>query len=192
LHTDETSIRCHWNLPEAHAFESWSDARAYDGTVTVMQPLIAPLYEGRTLQEVLATFIDAQTGKSAHDLVKDFWTRAYDGGAGTFSITDPSGQKFKSAESMWKHVLHDGWAAGTAAAAAAGAAGGNQQPVTSNQPGNGQPDTANAASGLEIIFRPDPTIWDGRFANNGWLQELAKPLTKIAWDPAAWMSKATA
>jgi len=63
LHADETSVRCHWNLPEAHAFESWSDARAYDGTVTVMQPLIAPLYEGRTLQEVLATFIDAQTGK---------------------------------------------------------------------------------------------------------------------------------
>src|SRR5262249_57564636 len=76
-YADETSVRCHWNVPEAHALESWSDARAYDGTVTVMQPLIAPLYEGRTLQEVLACFIDAQNGRSAHNLVKGFWTRAY-------------------------------------------------------------------------------------------------------------------
>jgi MoCo/4Fe-4S cofactor protein with predicted Tat translocation signal len=193
LYADETSIRCHWNLPEAHAFESWSDARAYDGTVTVMQPLIAPLYEGRTLQEVLASFIDAQTGKSAHDLVKDYWTRVYNGGVDGFAVTDSTGQKFKSADSMWKHVLHDGWVPGTAAAAAAAASGvSSQLPVASNQTGNRQPETANAVSGLEIIFRPDPTIWDGRFANNGWLQELAKPLTKITWDPAAWMSKPTA
>jgi molybdopterin-containing oxidoreductase family iron-sulfur binding subunit len=192
LLTDETSVRCHWNLPEAHAFESWSDARAYDGTVTVMQPLIAPLYEGRTLQEVLATFIDAQTGKSAHDLVKDFWTRAYAGSAGRFTITDPTGQKFKSADSMWKHVLHDGWVPGTAAAAAAGPGISGQSPVTSNQTGNRQLEAGNSGGGLEIIFRPDPTVWDGRFANNGWLQELAKPLTKITWDPAAWMSKPTA
>jgi len=192
LHTDETSIRCHWNLPEAHAFESWSDARAYDGTVTVMQPLIAPLYEGRTLQEVLATFIDAQTGRSAHDLVKDFWTRAYDGSAGNFTITDPTGQKFKSADSMWKHVLHDGWVPGTAAAAAAAEAGGGRSETANSQAPTANLQPAPSSSGLEIIFRPDPTILDGRFANNGWLQELAKPLTKIAWDPAAWMSKATA
>ncbi|HEX6465298.1 MAG TPA: TAT-variant-translocated molybdopterin oxidoreductase, partial [Vicinamibacterales bacterium] len=203
LYLDETSARCHWNLPEAHAFESWSDARAYDGTVTVMQPLIAPLYEGRTLQEVLAAFIDAQGGRSAHDLVKDYWTRAYNGSVGGFTITDSSGQKFKSAESMWKHVLHDGWVPGTggarseergAAVAAAGSAAGGASSVSSASPlSPGSSQTASTASGgLEIIFRPDPTIWDGRFANIGWLQELAKPLTKTTWDPAAWMSKPTA
>ena len=100
LYADETSIRCHWNLPEAHAFESWSDARAYDGTVTVMQPLIAPLYDGKTVCEVLALFIDAQAGKSAHDLVKDYWTRAYGGTVGGWTITDPTGAPFKSADSM--------------------------------------------------------------------------------------------
>jgi MoCo/4Fe-4S cofactor protein with predicted Tat translocation signal len=197
LYSDETSVRCHWNLPEAHAFESWSDARAYDGTVTVMQPLIAPLYEGRTLQEVLANFIDAQTGKSAHELVKDYWTRAYDGTVGGFAITETGGQKFKSAESMWRHVLHDGFVPGTAAGAAGTTAAGvaGRGPEGGNAPASPTSDLrppTSAEPGLEIIFRPDPTVWDGRFANIGWLQELAKPLTKITWDPSAWMSKATA
>src|SRR5262249_59016095 len=101
LYADETSIRCHWNLPEAHAFESWSDARAYDGTVTVMQPLIAPLYEGRTLQEVFAIFIDAQTGRSAHDLVKDFWTRADGGAIPGYAIADAAGPNVPPAASLW-------------------------------------------------------------------------------------------
>src|SRR5204863_6074536 len=96
LYPDETSRLCHWNLPEAHALESWADARAFDGTVTVMQPLIAPLYQGRTTAEVLGTFLDAQTGKSAHDLVKDYWTRAQAGKVGSYAITDATGQPFKS------------------------------------------------------------------------------------------------
>ncbi|HYT76275.1 MAG TPA: 4Fe-4S dicluster domain-containing protein, partial [Vicinamibacterales bacterium] len=202
LHRDETSTNCHWNVPEAHAFESWSDARAYDGTVTVMQPLIAPLYEGRTVQELLAAFIDAQSGKSSHDLVKDFWTRAHGGKIAGLTVTDSSGQPFKSPDSMWKHVLHDGWVPGTGArgsmaedrgaAAAVAAAGASAPPAPSApRPLTLEPrpsNAASAASGLEIIFRPDPTIWDGRFANNGWLQELPKPLTKITWDPTAWVS----
>ena len=120
--------------PRRTPLESWGDARAYDGTVTVMQPLIAPLYDGKTTQEVLAAFIDAQNGKSAHDLVKDYWTRAQSGKVAGYAITDATGQPFKSADSFWKHVLHDGWipgtggasgrreaeAAGAAAAAAAG------------------------------------------------------------------------
>jgi MoCo/4Fe-4S cofactor protein with predicted Tat translocation signal len=194
LYRDETSTHCHWNLPEAHAFESWSDVRAFDGTVTVMQPLIAPLYEGRTLQEVLAGFIDAQTGKSSHDIVKDYWTRAHAGTVAGMRVVDTSGQPFKSADSMWKHVLHDGFVPGTgpgAGAAAEAPTTSGQSPSSSSQPGppagSGQVPSGNG-SGLEIIFRPDPTIWDGRFANNGWLQELAKPLTKITWDPTAWVS----
>jgi MoCo/4Fe-4S cofactor protein with predicted Tat translocation signal len=178
LFADETTTLCHWNIPEAHAFESWSDGRAYDGTVTVMQPLIAPLYEGRTLQEVLAVFIDAQTGRSAHDLVKDYWTR----NGGTAS---------GDAEKFWKHALHDGWVTAAAVAAAPTSTAATPNAATNSQGAtpNGQ---APASGGLEIIFRPDPTIWDGRFSNNGWLQELSKPLTKVTWDPTAWMSPKTA
>jgi MoCo/4Fe-4S cofactor protein with predicted Tat translocation signal len=213
---DETATLCHWNLPAAHALESWADARAYDGTVTVMQPLIAPLYEGRTVAEVLSAFIESQSGKSAHDLVRDYWTRAHGGQTGSWTITDPTGQPFKSADSFWKHVLHDGWIAGTGigsrgsgigsggsgigsggsgignvagstddASTSAAAAGVAPKPIP--VPPSPIP-SASAAGGLEIIFRPDPTIWDGRFANNGWLQELPKPLTKITWDPTAWIS----
>jgi MoCo/4Fe-4S cofactor protein with predicted Tat translocation signal len=194
LYADETSMLCHWNLPEAHALESWSDARAYDGTVTVMQPLIAPLYDGKTTQEVLAAFIDAQNGKTSHDLVKDYWTRALGGKVGGYAITDATGQPFKSPDSFWKHVLHDGWIPGSAPKQPEGApaaASSSQLSASSNpQPaGSGQPEAGSqSGSGLEIIFRPDPTVWDGRFANNGWLQELPKPLTKITWDPTAWVS----
>jgi molybdopterin-containing oxidoreductase family iron-sulfur binding subunit len=113
LYPDETSLLCHWNVPEAHPLESWGDARAYDGTVTILQPLIAPLYDGKTTQEVLGSFIDAQNGKTGHDLVKDYWTRAQAGKAGSFAITDATGQPFKSGDSFWKHVLHDGWVPGT-------------------------------------------------------------------------------
>ena len=200
LHIDDTATHCHWNLPLAHALESWGDALAYDGTATVMQPLIAPLYEGRTVQEVLAAFIEAQSGKTAHDLVRDYWARAHSGQVGNWAITDPTGEPFKSTESFWKHVLHDGWIPGTGGAprevrdgAGAGAAAGSAAAVAT-PPASPPPSPAPAsqlatpASGLEIIFRPDPTVWDGRFANNGWLQELPKPLTKITWDPTAWVS----
>ena len=225
LYFDETSAFCLWNLPEAHAFESWGDVRSFDGTVTIMQPLIAPLYEGHTGAEVLASFIDAQNGKSAHDLVKDYWTRALSGKVGGWTITDPNGQPFAAPDKFWKRALHDGFVTGTGAArneapgakdegraasgegrAASAAAGGHAAaPATAsaaNQPASAPaapppspPASGNEAAGtggLEIIFRPDPTIWDGRFANNGWLQELPKPLTKITWDPSAWISPRTA
>jgi molybdopterin-containing oxidoreductase family iron-sulfur binding subunit len=185
LYADETSAYCHWNLPEAHPLETWGDARAFDGTVTIMQPLIAPLYEGRGAIEVLGSFIDAQNGKSAHDLVKDYWTRAHAGAVGGWTITDPSGQPFKSADSFWKHVLHDGFIPGTASQAGAPPTSSNQPPTTTNQPPTS---SSGATGGLEIIFRPDQTIGDGRYANNGWLQELPKPLTKATWDPTAWVS----
>jgi MoCo/4Fe-4S cofactor protein with predicted Tat translocation signal len=183
MHADETSFLCHWSVPAAHPLESWGDARAFDGTVTVMQPLIAPLYDGRTVQEVLSAFLEAQSGKSAHDLVKDYWTRAHGGKVAGWTITDPTGAPFKSADSFWKHVLHDGWISGTAVVRT------NPLTVDANDPSPlPPPSSSSAASGLEIIFRPDPTIWDGRYANNGWLQELPKPLTKITWDPSAWIS----
>jgi molybdopterin-containing oxidoreductase family iron-sulfur binding subunit len=184
LYPDETAFLAQWNVPEAHPLESWGDARAFDGTVTLMQPLIAPLYDGKTVSEVLAVFIDAQNGKTAHDLLQDYWTRAMSGAVGGWTVTDPTGQPFKTPQSMWRHILHDGWISGTASGAAAAAATPAAAPADTQAAGG----ASAAGGGLEIIFRPDPTIWDGRFANNGWLQELPKPLTKITWDPTAWLS----
>src|SRR3954452_18120868 len=211
---DETSAYCLWNLPEAHAFESWGDARSFDGTVTIMQPLIAPLYDGRTQHELLSAFIDAQSGKSGHDLVKDYWTRAHGGKVGGWTITDASGQAFTTPDAFWKHALHDGFVTGTASRGPSSEARGPQSGAVATPGANAAaaaaPSTArtsdlaprasapastsdaNASGGLEIIFRPDPTIWDGRFANNGWLQELPKPITKITWAPSAWISVRTA
>jgi molybdopterin-containing oxidoreductase family iron-sulfur binding subunit len=224
LYLDETANLCHWNVADTHPLESWGDARAYDGTVTIVQPLIAPLYEGRSAHELLSVFT-AQGERRGHQIVKDYWTRAFSGGGG-WTIRGADGQPFKDAEAFWRRALHDGFIAGTAtadggpatpfvAAGASGAAspgggtagsagsasGPQNTPATPNVPQasgaaspsqNPAPQPAPAAApaqgGLEIIFRPDPTIWDGRFANNGWLQELPKPLTKITWDTSAWIS----
>ena len=195
LHRDETANLCHWNVPAAHPLETWGDPRAFDGTVTIMQPLIAPLYEGRSEHELLSAFT-SKGGRRPSEMVKDYWTRAFSGQGG-WKIVDPSGEPFENADAFWKRAVHDGFVAGTAinaggpatpfAAGAAGASGAGAAPSDSTAAAT-QPGTPASEGGLEIIFRPDPTIWDGRFANNGWLQELPKPLTKLTWDTAALIS----
>jgi molybdopterin-containing oxidoreductase family iron-sulfur binding subunit len=172
LYYDETSELCHWHVPETHYLESWSDARAHDGTVSIIQPLIAPLYKGRTVHEFLATFTDAPE-KSSYDIVRSYWQTQITG----------------DFESQWRKAVHDGVIPNTAAKAKTVSVRGdfatqsqavdNQQSAISNQQ-------------LEIVFRPDPTIYDGRYANNGWLQELPKNLTKLTWDNAAHVSPRTA
>jgi MoCo/4Fe-4S cofactor protein with predicted Tat translocation signal len=164
---DETAERCHWHVPEAHAFETWSDARAFDGTATVLQPLIAPLYGGKSAHEVLAA-LSPRPDRSGHDVVKEHWKTAL-GGA--------------DFESSWRRTLHDGVVKEPAPARPALAAA--AAPVASVAP----PETPQ---GLELVFRPDPTIQDGRHANLGWLQELPKPITKTAWGNAALVSPTTA
>ncbi|HXG54627.1 MAG TPA: hypothetical protein VNJ03_04550, partial [Vicinamibacterales bacterium] len=241
MHADETAYLSHWTLPCAHPLESWGDGRSFDGTVTLMQPLIAPLYEGRSPQEMLSLFTQ-QADRRGLAILKDYWTRAFSGGGG-WAIRDASGQAFKDVDTFWKRVLHDGFIPGTAVVsggpatamtpappvattpglqavtAAAGMAAPQgaatlgvpapeapgsqvpQAPSTSapQASGTSTPGTpvagtpapgtpAPATGGLEIIFRPDPTVWDGSFANNGWLQELPKPLSKITWDTTAWVS----
>ncbi len=160
LHENETSQLCHWHLPEAHYLESWSDARAFDGTVTIVQPTIAPLYGGRTAAEVLSA-ISEETGRTAHDLVRARWRSGH------------PGEEF---ESSWSQALHDGVAVGTAF-----------EPVQvrprKDWDESLKPSVPSLA--LEAIFRADPTIGDGRHANNAWLQELPKPLTHLTWDNAA-------
>ena len=191
LYLDETSPLVHWNLPASHALEGWGDYRAFDGTVTLTQPLIAPLYEGRSAHELLALFTP-QGDRRGQQIVKDYWTDAYSSGA-DWTINFPAAEPFANPAAFWRRALHDGFIPGTAVTE-----GGPATPFTVARPGpspsaNQQalPEAGTpqpAAGGLEIIFRPDPTIWDGSFANNGWLQELPKPLSKITWDTAAWVS----
>ena len=167
LYEDETAEQCHWHVPEAHFLEAWGDARAYDGTVSTIQPLIAPLYDGKSTYELLAVLL-GQPGRAGHDIVRDCWK---------------SQRPEKNYEAFWETTLHDGVMAGTALP---------PKSVTLKMDLSGTAVSAAAKGGLEIVFRPDPTIWDGRFANNGWLQELPKPLTKLTWDNAALVSPATA
>jgi MoCo/4Fe-4S cofactor protein with predicted Tat translocation signal len=164
---DETSALCHWHIPEAHELESWSDARAFDGTVSVIQPLIAPLYGGKSRLEVLAV-LSGKAGKSSHDTVHDFW-----------KAQKPNEANF---DAFWEKTLRDGVVAGTAF----------PPKQVALKPGIAAEPPAASPQGLEIVFRPDPTIWDGRFANNGWLQELPKPMTKLTWDAVAMVSPKTA
>jgi MoCo/4Fe-4S cofactor protein with predicted Tat translocation signal len=163
LYQDETSEYSHWHIPAAHYLESWSDARAIDGTTTLIQPLIEPLYGGRTAHEFLAALTD-RPDRGSYDILREYWqSRA----TGDF-------------ESYWRTALHDGVVANEARPA----------PVVLKPQDAAVPNRADP--GLELVFRPDPSIWDGQFANNGWLQELPKPLTKLTWDNAALMSAETA
>ncbi len=169
LYDDETAERCHWHVPQAHALEAWGDARAYDGTVTIQQPLIAPLYPGCKSPHEMLTAFSARPSVHGHDVVRDYWRT--------------SGALGADFERGWRRALHDGFVAGSALPAIALAPSGGTTPA---------PAATGAPAGMEIAFRPDPTIGDGRYANNGWLQELPKPLTKLTWDNAAHMSPATA
>ncbi|KAA6457519.1 4Fe-4S dicluster domain-containing protein [Acidobacteria bacterium AB60] len=164
-HMDETGQLAHWHLPAAHPLESWSDARAYDGTVSVVQPLIEPLYGGRQAHDVFQALLNEPL-KSPYDAVRETWQSAIKG----------------DFETGWRQVLHSGWIDNTAfeTKGSAGAAFQGQVPA---------PLKADAASGsLEVIFRPDPNVYDGRYSNVGWLQELPKPVTNLSWDNAALVS----
>jgi molybdopterin-containing oxidoreductase family iron-sulfur binding subunit len=162
LDYDETSMLSHWHIPETHYLESWGDARGHDGTISIQQPLIAPLYNGRSAHEVLGALLGG-LDLSAYTAVRNYW---FAKGA---------------TEQSWRKWLHDGLIAGSALPARAATA--TAPPTTNNQ----QP-----ATGIEIILKPDPTIYDGRFANNGWLQELPKPVTKITWENVMLLGPRTA
>jgi MoCo/4Fe-4S cofactor protein with predicted Tat translocation signal len=234
LYNNETSDICHWHIPAAHYLESWGDTRTFDGTVTLVQPLIAPLYEGKTAHEMLALFSD-NYDKKPYEIVREYWRSSGAGsqGPGATSQTpspvplpasgegsgvglsrvnlspNPSpraerGTNQASAaatpgsptpnvpadfDSSWRKWLHDGFIPNTALPA---------KTVTLktdwanslNQEAGRMP--ALPANTFELVFRSDPSIYDGRFANNGWLQELPKPLTKVTWDNVAYVSPATA
>jgi len=154
LYDNETSARCSWHLPLSHLLESWSDLRAFDGTAGVVQPLIRPLYATRTAHDLLA-FLGGPTSPSSYELVRTTWRKQ----AGDSPF-----------ETWWRQTLQDGVVANSAA-----------KPV---DPGQAKlPDIPPAKSGntITLVLAPDASIWDGSAANNAWLQECPKPLTKQVW-----------
>nr|WP_314539224.1 4Fe-4S dicluster domain-containing protein [uncultured Massilia sp.] len=157
LYRDETGHAARWHLPLAHCYEAWSDARAADGTACIVQPMIAPLYDGRSPHELLA-LLDGDGPRDGLALVRATWR-----------------EQGLASEDAWREALRIGFVAGSAAA-----------PVAVPQVRT-VPQRAPAASvpALVAVFAADPSVDDGVFANNGWLQELPRPLTSISWDNAA-------
>ncbi|MGH9220512.1 MAG: molybdopterin oxidoreductase, partial [Vicinamibacterales bacterium] len=186
LFFDETARLCHWHVPAAHYLEAWSDARTIDGTVSIVQPLIQPLYGGKSAHEIVAT-LSERPERNGYDIVREYWSAfAASGRFGeTGSPAKPlaASQPAAEFERAWRKWLHDGVIAGSAG-------------VASTTPVAADVATRLTAStpieGIEINFRRDPTIYDGRFGNNGWLQELPKPMSKLTWDNAALIAPATA
>ena len=162
---DETSALCEWHLPLSHALESWSDLRAPDGTASIVQPLIEPLYDTRTVHDVLAMLGGSSSAKS-YDLVRDTWR----------ARTDKEGF-----EAWWRKALEDGVIPDTAS-----------KLVDPGEPSLPQVKAPKPRQGITLILAPDPSLFDGRFAHNAWLQECPKPLTKQVWGNALGMNKADA
>jgi len=163
LHVDETAALAHWHLPLSHPYEAWGDALAHDGSATLLQPAILPLYDTRSSAELLALLADDPV-RDGHSLVQRQW-RA--GRGGDF-------------EAFWRASLRTGVVADTSSPALTP----RISPPPQQRP--------SAQSGLTALFVPDAAAHDGTFANNGWLQELPRPFTKLTWDNAALLSPATA
>lgn len=248
MHQNETAALCQWHISETHFLEMWSDTRAFDGTVSIVQPLIAPLYESKSIHEVVQIFFKEDYDKKGLDIVQANWQKQGFANAPKVTATPasantnqnsangeaktqptpqatpqatpetdaadevtptatpelqvnptpqpspaletadvpPTGNiEAKSFEDKWRKVVHDGIVPNSAAATKNVSVNSGFMSQTEDIP-------AATSEGLEISILPDPTIYDGRFANNGWLQELPKPLTKITWDNVALISPNTA
>jgi len=164
LHVDETAQACAWHVPLTHYLESWGDGRSYDGTLSIVQPLIAPLYDdAHSVIEILNIFATGQD-QAGYDVVRAQWRPV---------LSD-------NFERDWRRVLHNGFQPDTGYATVTPSAA----PVSLEAPDD--------TDGLEVVFRLDPSVYDGRFANNAWMQELPDPTTKIVWDNVAMVSPGTA
>ena len=224
LYQNETAEVCHWHIPEKHFLESWGDARAFDGTVSIVQPLIQPLYDGKSPHEVAQLFFRENYDKKDLDIVKEYWQQQGFAGApramattattnnqpkpqnetqnqspattaATPMMNSPQNQAAnptggstnpaasRSFDDAWRKVVHDGVVQNSAATA---------KTVSASGAFMTQPTVPVASGNLEISILPDPSIYDGRFANNGWLQELPNPITKITWENVALVSPNTA
>ncbi len=173
-YADETAEIVHWHVPRAHEYEAWSDVRAFDGTTSIQQPQMLPRGERHSAHELLAAFA-GQTTPDGIAIVRGHWQAQ----ARATGIQD--------FETYWTEALRVGIVRDTAA-----------KPIDippradiahSLEPAGG---VTAARAGLNALFRPDFYLWDGRFADNGWLQEMGRPFTRITWDNAALLSPATA
>jgi MoCo/4Fe-4S cofactor protein with predicted Tat translocation signal len=156
LYQDETAELCQWHVNEAHYLESWGDSRAYDGTVSIVQPLIAPLYGGKSIYELTA-LLAGQAEATGHEVVQSYWKKQHPGA---------------DFDAFWRKSLHDGWIDGTTFALKS----------VSLKSAAFAPSPVSDDKSIEINFRRDPCVYDGCFSNNGWLQELPKPMSKMTWD----------
>jgi molybdopterin-containing oxidoreductase family iron-sulfur binding subunit len=166
LYVDETAVYSHWHVHGTHYLEQWGDVRAFDGTVTIQQPLIAPLYGGKSQYEFVSA-LNGQGSTGGYEAVRTYWQKQH------------TGADF---EPWWRRAVHDGLIAGSAATA-------------KNVSAKSSVPAASAGvndSAMEIIFRRDPMIYDGEYANNGWLQEAPKPYTQLTWDNAILINANTA
>ena len=243
-HVDETSEICHWHVSEKHFLESWSDAKAFDGTASIIQPLVEPLYDSKNAHEVVQLFFRENFDQKDYDVVRAFWqgqnitipsglaaseparTESSNRGAAitetspnlTHGATEaqsegqpgatalptpspspaaspaatpaarpaasPAGGGARTFEDNWRRVVHDGFVPNSALPA---------RTMSANTAFLSQPDVKPAAAGpLEITIWPDPSIRDGRYVNNGWLQELPNPINKVTWENVALVSPRTA
>ncbi len=193
LFRNETSRQCTWHLPQAHFLESWGDARAFDGSYNIAQPMIEPLHDGRSAIEFMAMILGEPATKTALDLVQATAKTAI--GEDDF-------------EKPWREAVHDGiLSGGTLKQKEIKNPGPHPNPLPKGEgtvdafrKGEGTVDAFPKGDGtfaiengkLEIVFRPSPALYDGRFANNGWLQEMPDPITRLTWDNVAVMSPKTA
>ncbi|OHV69046.1 hypothetical protein LCM4577_23515 [Mesorhizobium sp. LCM 4577] len=162
LYRDATAMLSHWHIPAAHDLEAWSDARAHDGTASIMQPLIAPLFGGRTFHEIVAA-LEGDFNSNPLSLVRATWATSLD-------------------DEAWRKTLRDGVVAATAAAPIAVSTSGALPP----------PGGKSLANGLEVRIVADPYLGDGRHANCAMLQELPHPLTKVVWSNVVMIAPANA
>jgi MoCo/4Fe-4S cofactor protein with predicted Tat translocation signal len=156
LHINETAALCKWHINATHYLEAWSDARSYDSTLGIVQPLISPLYDGKSEHELLAIFDDTPQ-KSGYAAVRSYWQK--------------SAPRDVDFESFWREAVYSGFISGTTLPARS-----LKVKKIAALPAQ------NVEKGTELIIRPDPSVYDGRFANNAWLQEVPKPLTQLTWD----------
>jgi molybdopterin-containing oxidoreductase family iron-sulfur binding subunit len=196
LYYDETAAECDWHVPKHHFLEMWGDVRAFDGSVSIIQPLIVPLYATRSPHEFLNIFLGNPT-RSNYSLVREFWSGEY---------------KNADFENFWEQSLQEGVVRptvgqpspgpsgrplpkgeGRSAAATPSLAKARPSPFGRGRPeGPGEGSPTTGPENLEVLFRPDPSVYDGSLANNAWLQELPQPLTHLTWDNAVLLGQKTA
>ncbi|MCA9735709.1 MAG: TAT-variant-translocated molybdopterin oxidoreductase [Deferribacteres bacterium] len=174
LHVDETGSLAEWHINGTHALETWGDARSVDGTLSLVQPLIAPLFEGKSDVELLYLLAHGEE-KTAHDITQESWSG--------LSIHDKS-------DKNWRRVLHDGVLKNSSTSKIFPRLRSSNIRAALNE--NPFLKTSAADDDFDIVFTTSPSLFDGRFSNNGWMHELPDPVTKVVWENVALLSVATA